>query len=118
MIVLSEALRRLIGLIDQQNISINRSTLNNQLVEVTLMTNVIRFSEGDILGIRLQQRDPPIRDGISVEVLKQSRGYGTTLDCLHTDYGQSIPVYAWCNAAADSVQEKPYIAINLETGEM
>ena len=69
--------------VDQKSISISRSTLNNQLVEATLMTNVV-FSQGDVLGIRLQQYyGTSIRSGISMKVLKQSRGYGTTLDCFH-----------------------------------
>jgi hypothetical protein len=96
---------------DQLSISINRSILNNQLVEVTLMTNVT-FNQGDILGIRRQQRYP-IENDINMAVLKQSGVYGRTQIC---DAGNHE--FGWCTEPAIEIQEKVYISIAIETGEM
>jgi hypothetical protein len=100
---------------DYDQLSITRSMINNQLVEVTLMTNVT-FSQGDILGIRLQQQ--PVERGSPFEnnlaVLKQSEVHGRTQVCyVYYDQTAADFEYVWCTRS-DNV-EKLYIAI--ETGE-
>ena len=98
---------------DQLNISINRSIFSNQLVEVVLTINTT-FSQGDILGIRLQQHDQSISEnGINMAVLKQSEAY----DQIHCQVcGAEYYDTGGCTDPAIENQEIPYIAI--ETGEM
>ena len=91
---------------DQRNI--NRNILNNQLVEVTLTTN-ITFSQGDFLGISLLQHSSPIESGINMAILKQSEVHGRTQVC----YIYHNFEHDWCT---ESEIEKLYIAI--EIGEM
>ena len=85
----------------------------NQLVEVTL-TSRVNFNEGDILGVKSQQRDGPILNGTTnatMTVLKQSGGYGQTLGC-------HMAGTSWCSESnAVTVQGIPYITVTIETGE-
>ena len=81
---------------------------NNQLVEVSLTTNV-PITAGDALGVTLEQRYPTPYHGINMTVLKESNGYGKTLVC----YAGDVQLYTWCNTSF--FQEIPYIAI--KTGE-
>lgn len=53
---------------------------DHQLVKVTLRTNVM-VTEGNILGVQLQQNDSLIKNGIDMTVLKEPGGYGLTLVC-------------------------------------
>ena len=61
----------------------NSNIINNQILVVEVnFTTGITFNQDDILGIRLQQCDPPIsRNGIDMTVLKRSGIYGQTLVC-------------------------------------
>ena len=77
-----------------------------QVVEIMLtFTTNVAFSQGDILGVGLQQCDPPIsRNGIHMTVLERPGIYGQTLVC-------DININE-CNTSTGLL---PYIAI--ETGE-
>jgi hypothetical protein len=88
-----------------------RLNANHQLVEVTFSLAMnIMFSANDILGVTLTQRNgSSVGSGISMTVVKESRGYGKTLAC----YPNLRSTHA---CFEDSFRERPYIAI--ETGEM
>ena len=97
-------------MIQPHMIEVNRPLIFN------LRVRNVRFRDGDILGVRMHQRDNrgqfnPRKRSVqyhnTVKVLKQTGGYGQTLVCNHQNSGRCREP----NEISDKIQEIPYIAI-------
>ena len=91
-----------IGPTDPDQLSVSMLNRNNVVV---MITSSVTFNVGDILGVRLQQRNTSITNGITISVQKQSDDYDQTPVCgLQPNSSCSQPQNM-------TYQGRPYISI-------